>query len=327
MELSMEKNQSNQYDKKYFDWQQSMGNFGGWANVSKFEKFIKPEDTVLDFGAGGGYLLSNLKCQRKIGLEINVSAHSEIKRNGAEAVSSLEKISNESIDTIISSNALEHTLHPLNEIKHLYEKLKPNGKIIFVVPCENISYSYVPWDINHHLYSWSPMCLGNLFSEAGFHVLESKPFIHKWPPHFRAYAKFGRKIFDICCRIYGRIERTWFQVRIVAEKKSGLNAIPLENLNERKIYLWGAGTEGGWYLNQCRQNAIKIHAFLDINQSLQGTKKDEVPIVAPNEVLSNNDPKPYIIICVSKYAKKIRENLLELGYLDKYDFCIPFQTV
>ncbi|MFN5838937.1 MAG: hypothetical protein ACK47J_20015, partial [Pseudanabaena sp.] len=122
---------------------------------------------------------------------------------------------------IISDNALEHTLQPLQELKSLYKKLKTGGKIIFVVPCEAISYSYKPNDINHHLYSWSPMCIGNLFTEAGFSVIESKPYIHKWPPKYQLIAKIGgRPLFEIACHIFGRIERTWFQVRVIGEKIS-----------------------------------------------------------------------------------------------------------
>ena len=64
----------------------------------------------------------------------------------------------------------------------------------------------------------SPMCIGNLFTLAGFKVINSVPYIHKWPPRYKRIAEFGRTIFDIACRLYGRYERTWFQVHIVAEK-------------------------------------------------------------------------------------------------------------
>ena len=95
--------------------------------------------------------------------------------------------------------------------------MKPGGKVVFIVPCESISYSYQPGDMNHHLYSWSPMCLGNLFTEAGFSVLECKPYIHKWPPGYRWIARIaGRPLFDLACRIYGRLKRSWFQVRVIA---------------------------------------------------------------------------------------------------------------
>lgn len=212
---------SSHYDEKYFDWQASIGEFGGWANQSKFIEYISSNSRVLDFGCGGGFLLKSVKCGKKVGVEVNPSAVETARKNNIEVFSSVEEIPDEYVDIIISNNALEHTLQPLNELKSLYKKLTVGGKLIFIVPCESISYSYKFNDINHHLYSWSPMCIGNLFTEAGFSVIESKPYIHKWPPGYKFIAKVGgRRLFEIICRIYGRIERSWFQVRVVAEKKN-----------------------------------------------------------------------------------------------------------
>ena len=72
------------YDKKYFDWQKSVGEFGGKANLFKFEEYISETSDILDFGAGG-YLLSNISKQgRKIGVEINVSSRTEAETMGIE---------------------------------------------------------------------------------------------------------------------------------------------------------------------------------------------------------------------------------------------------
>jgi SAM-dependent methyltransferase len=211
---------SNHYSEKYFDWQKSIGEFGGWANQSKFADHISSNNRVLDFGCGGGFLLKNIKCSKRVGVEINPSAAEVARNNGIEVFTSVEEVPDSYVDIIISDNALEHTLHPLLELKALHKKLEAGGKIIFVVPCESINYKYKPNDINHHLYSWSPMCIGNLFTEAGFSVIESEAYIHKWPPKFTFVAKVGgRKLFEILCRITGRIKRSWFQVKIIAEKK------------------------------------------------------------------------------------------------------------
>jgi len=210
---------STHYDDKYFDWQASIGEFGGWANQSKFRRHISSSSKVLDFGCGGGFLLRNLQCSKKVGVEVNPVAAETAKKNGVEVFSRADEVPDEYVDVIISNNALEHTLQPIQELKSLYRKLQRGGQIVFVVPCESISYRYVPNDVNHHLYSWSPMCIGNLFTEAGFEVLESKAYIHKWPPKYRLIAAVGgRPLFELACRIYGRLARSWFQVKVVAKK-------------------------------------------------------------------------------------------------------------
>jgi len=212
---------STHYDDRYFRWQASIGEFGGWANQTKFLDYITAESKVLDFGCGGGFLLKNLNCSKKVGVEVNPSAAETAKQNGIEVFARVDDVPDEYVDVIISNNALEHTLQPLEELKSLCKKLQSGGKIIFVVPCEAISYGYKPKDINHHLFSWGPMCAGNLFDEAGFSVLESKPYMHKWPPGYRFIARLGgRPMFELVCRIYSRLERTWFQVRVVAEKRN-----------------------------------------------------------------------------------------------------------
>ncbi|MCP4535637.1 MAG: class I SAM-dependent methyltransferase [Chloroflexi bacterium] len=211
---------SEHYNKEYFDWQCSIGEFGGWANLTKFEKYIRPHFNILDFGCGGGYLLSNIVCKGKMGIEINEGARRQAVQLGLDIYTTTSQIQDDWADIIISNNALEHTLHPLLELEALYPKLKSGGYIVFVVPCESIHYKYIPNHISYHLYSWSPMCIGNLFTEAGFVVQESKPYFHKWPPKYRAIARLGgRKLFEISCKITGYVRQKWIQVRVVARKE------------------------------------------------------------------------------------------------------------
>ena len=61
------------YQDDYFNkYQRDLGEFGGRANAFMFDQYITPADeVVLDFGCGGGFLLKNLHCSRKVGIEIN----------------------------------------------------------------------------------------------------------------------------------------------------------------------------------------------------------------------------------------------------------------
>lgn len=210
---------SDHYGDKYFAWHAPIGEFGGWANLTKFTPFVPPGRDVLDFGCGGGYLLKNMDCRTRYGVEVNPEAAKIAAANGLTMFSRTEDAPDSCCDFIISNNALEHTTDPLRELEKLRPKLRPGGTAVFVVPCESIRYAYRAGDINHHLYSWSPMCIGNLFTDAGYELVESQPYIHKWPPNYRTIARIGgRRLFEIACRVYGQLERSWFQVRVVAKR-------------------------------------------------------------------------------------------------------------
>ena len=124
---------SRHYDNDYFTWQASFGEFGGWADQIKFIDYISSNDTVLDFGCGGGFLLRNLKCARKIGVEVNLHAAACAQINGIEVYSNTKAVPDDCVDVVISHHVLEHTLNPLQELKILFNKLRNRGKIIFVV--------------------------------------------------------------------------------------------------------------------------------------------------------------------------------------------------
>lgn len=208
----------NHYNKKYFDWQNRIGKFGGKADLFKFSDFINPNDKVIDFGSGAGQLLSNINCKDKIGIEINSVAREESKRNGIKAVESADDIDDEWANVIISHHALEHTERPLDVLKLLFKKLKTNGTIVLVVPYERKN-KYKPEDVNQHLYTWSEMNIGNLFVRAGFKVIKVEELIHRWPKKFELLRKvFGATGFNFISKINGLINHDISQIRIVAEK-------------------------------------------------------------------------------------------------------------
>jgi SAM-dependent methyltransferase len=210
------------YDAKYFDWHREIGAFGAWVDAHKFQKSVSSGDTVIDFGCGGGFLLHELNCRRRIGIEPNPSAAESVKFFGIEhffnSADALHALGEEVVDVVISTNALEHTSNPLQEIRNLYPLLKAGGIAHFIVPCDSISNQWIPGDINQHFFSWSPMNLGNLFTYVGFRVDFVAPYIHKWPRYYNYVSKLGWPLFNLACRIYGQIERSSFQVEIKARK-------------------------------------------------------------------------------------------------------------
>lgn len=206
------------YDTKYFEWQRQMGAFGGVVELFKFQPHIKSTDRVIDFGCGGGYLLKNLQCADKLGLEINPNARKQAAEQGINTVDKVKDIPDDWADVIISNHALEHTFRPLDEIKSLYPKLKKGGKIIFCTPLEKRS-PFVEHDVNQHLYTWSEMNLGNLFTLAGYRVISSKEMKYKWPPRFWQLRKtFGPAIFNVLATLWAYYKGGISQVVLVAVK-------------------------------------------------------------------------------------------------------------
>ena len=70
------------YDQDYWDYQSKIGKIGGFLNLFKFEKHIKEQDTVLDFGCGGGFLLEQINCKNKIGFDVNDKALERARDHG-----------------------------------------------------------------------------------------------------------------------------------------------------------------------------------------------------------------------------------------------------
>ncbi len=214
------------YNEDYFKWQKTFGEFGGVSNIFKFQDYIKETDNVIDFGSGGGYLLKNLNCKNKLGIEINDTAREFAKTIGITAHKNTAAIEDEWADVIISNHALEHVENPLAEIKHLYEKLKPGGKIVFVVPHERRK-KYEEGNIHNHFFTWAEINLGNLFKHAGYKVLEVKDLKYTNPPGYRSLRKtIGDKLFYISGNVYHFFRSTFqrlyksdiTQIRVVAEK-------------------------------------------------------------------------------------------------------------
>jgi SAM-dependent methyltransferase len=206
------------YNENYFAWQRTVGDFGGKANLFKFAEHIKPSDVVLDFGCGGGYLLKNIDCARKLGVEINLAAAKIAVENGVECHSALDEISNSSINVIVSNHVLEHVKSPFGVLRKLRTKLVPGGLLIVVVPCEATTLPYDRNDTDQHIYTWNPQLLGNLAIQAGYAVVDVFTIYHKWPTNFwDIQRRFGWNIFHFLSRWRGKLKSNNFRVKLVAQ--------------------------------------------------------------------------------------------------------------
>jgi SAM-dependent methyltransferase len=213
------------YDENYFRRQKEIGQIGGQAELFKFRQFVSPDDTVLDFGCGGGFVLRNLDCRRRLGVDINPSAREHAKSQGVEVFESVEQLPEQVIDVVISNHALEHVPSPCEVLIALRRKLKSTSLVVFVVPHDCTGQTWQANDINMHLYTWNRMTLGNLFVSAGYAVERVDAIRHcRLFCHNRILGFVGQK----WCHRLGYLE-AWLrgrsQVIIVARPGNGANAM------------------------------------------------------------------------------------------------------
>lgn len=207
------------YDKKYYDYQRVIGEAGGRLNLVKFADLFKQKNiTVMDFGCGGGFLLSNIDVENKIGFEINPHAIEECKQNGISVYSDWKKIKSNTIDVVVSNHALEHVPDPLKILKKIKDVIKPSGKVAIVVPCEQPherGWKYTSDDINNHLWTWCPQTLGNLAKLAGLKVLRCEAFQHQWTPDWATEYKSAN--YHARCVEYAKRNNN-YQIRLLCTK-------------------------------------------------------------------------------------------------------------
>ena len=218
------------YDESYFSWQKKSAVLTAKIVASRPKSNILPSDCVLDFGCGGGFLLAELNASQKLGVEINPVAREQVISNGADCNAIIEDVPDLWADIILSNSCLEHVESPLVQLQKMKNKLKIGGQLIEMVPHETLASKYQPNDVNQHLYTWSPMTLGNLVTLAGFQVKSVKLYPEVRPPFAEyVYSLFGVKILRLASRLF-RVIRVMLgpirsvdidgDIMVVAERKT-----------------------------------------------------------------------------------------------------------
>lgn len=211
--------------RDYFARQDKDGVWAARFNQFLFAPFISQTDDILDFGCGGGHLLNILTAQTKVGIDINPIARESVEQKGIKAYPNLEALEGLSFDRIITSHALEHVPSPLHTLIGLRKLLRPQGVLVWLSPMDDwrrrLHRSWRANDFDMHLYTWTPLTIGNLLVTAGYQPQSIEIITHAFPP------RLSKELWQLHPTLFYLVGRVWAmvskrrQIRAVATLVAG----------------------------------------------------------------------------------------------------------
>lgn len=181
----------------------------GILNRDKFAEYVRPSDTVLDFGCSSGELLVSLDVAERIGIEVNTATREEAAQAGLTVFESLSSVADQSVDVAITNHVLEHVLLPYDTLRGLRRVLRPTGQLVLCVPADDWRNGrhWRSGDPDHHVFAWTPLTLGNLLTEAGFAPVFVRMRHRAWPPKYEQLHRLPRPLWEAACIVWAIARR------------------------------------------------------------------------------------------------------------------------
>jgi len=188
-----------------------------------FKNWVRPDATVLDLGCGYGEFINNIKCGRKLAMDLNPDApqhlHADIEFIHQDC-SAPWPLPENSIDVVFTSNFFEHLPDKASlsrTLRHIHHCLKPGGRLIAIGP--NIKYLHGQyWDFYDHNVYLTETSLGEGLEIEGF-------TLDTLEPKFLPYTMVSAPEYPMCfVKAYLAIRSLWKifgkQFLVVARKPS-----------------------------------------------------------------------------------------------------------
>lgn len=191
--------------------------------AKKTARFLAPSDTVLEYGVGYGWNLSQANCKKRLGFDVASHVEPYVRALGIEFVPATSRIGDGTLDAVVCHHALEHVISPSEALVEMRRMLRPGGKLLLFVPYEKERRyrRFQRGEPNHHLYSWNVQSLANLLEELGFDVADARVgqygydrFSAVWASRLRA----GRAGYRVLRQML-HLVRPGLEVQVVAAKK------------------------------------------------------------------------------------------------------------
>lgn len=195
-----------------------------------FQRFIGPDDVVVDLGAGTCEFINAIQCGERIAVDINPDVEQHVE--GAKAVvahsTDLGAIDTASVDVVFTSNFFEHLPDKAELVDTLLEVhriLRTGGRIMVLMP----NIRYLPgryWDYFDHHLALTQHSLVEVLALTGFKPILVQP---KTLPYTIKHTRLPRRVWMVDA--YMRLPAAWpllgKQMFVVAERSE----LPDEDLD------------------------------------------------------------------------------------------------
>ncbi|MGQ0834042.1 MAG: class I SAM-dependent methyltransferase [Gammaproteobacteria bacterium] len=145
-------------------------NYNQWL-VELAAACFKPNDTVLDFGAGTGTLTRMLRDRgfRMLAIEPDEAMARELESAGFDTARSLDAVPDGGVAGIVSFNVLEHIEDDARTVRAFRDKLHVGGMLFLYVPAFPLLFSSMDRQVGH-LRRYRRRALVALLERSGFRI-------------------------------------------------------------------------------------------------------------------------------------------------------------
>lgn len=140
-----------------------------------FQRFIKPDDTVLDIACGMGEFIRHIRCGKKIAADLNPEVADALPPDIQfihTAAHALDAVPSDSVDVVFVSNFFEHLedKRAMDAVlQEILRVLKRGGRLINMQPNVRVEPGRY-WDYYDHHLALSDRSAAEGFNKNGFEI-------------------------------------------------------------------------------------------------------------------------------------------------------------